>query len=89
MTDADRLRALHDHLAATAERPVEREANRWLGEAEAVAADLATGDVPGSVVDDRVRTVRELLSHVEETGDATADEHLREARALADDILAD
>jgi len=39
----DRLRALHDHLAATAERPVETDASRWLGEAEAVAADVAAG----------------------------------------------
>ncbi|PSP96696.1 hypothetical protein BRC94_11740 [Halobacteriales archaeon QS_5_70_17] len=39
---ADRL---HDHLRATAERPVERSASRWLGEAEAVAGDAGgTGD---------------------------------------------
>jgi len=89
VTDADRLRALHDHLAATAERPVEREASRWLGEAEAVAADIAHGDAPESVVEKRVGQVRHLLAHVEETGDAEADEHVREAKRLVETILAE
>lgn len=89
MSDPDRLRDLHEHLAATAERPVERDASRWLGEAEAVAADVADGDVPGSVVEKRVGQVRELLSHVAETGDDEADEHVREAKRLADEILSE
>lgn len=87
MTDADRLRELHDHLAATAERPVEREASRWLGEAEAVAADVADGTAPEAVVEKRVGQVRELLSHVEATGDEAADEHVAEAKRLAEAIL--
>lgn len=89
MSDRDRRRRLHDHLAATAERPVERDASRWLGEAEAVAADVADGDVPQSVVEKRVGQVRELLSHVEETGDDEADEHVREAKRLAAAILSE
>lgn len=87
MTDA--LAALHEHLAATAQRPVERTANRWLGEAEAVAADVAAGDAPRTVVEERVRTVRDLLSHIDSTGDPEADEHVREAKALTDEILAE
>lgn len=89
MTDTDRLRALHDHLAATAERPVEREASRWLGEAEAVARDVADGEAPETAVEKRVRQVRDLLSEVEGTGDEQADEHVREARRLATAILED
>lgn len=80
---ADQLRALHDHLAATAELPVEPGAARWLGEAEAVAADVADGDAPRSAVQTRVEQVRELLAHVEETGHDEAAEHVSAARELA------
>ncbi|MFB6169547.1 MAG: hypothetical protein ABEJ06_00215 [Haloarculaceae archaeon] len=76
---------MHDHLAATAERPVERTASRWLGEAEAVAADAA-GDVPEQVVEKRARQVLELLSHVEGTGDEAADDHVDAARELAAEL---
>lgn len=86
-SDDDPLRALHDHLAATAERPVERTASRWLGEAEAVAADVADGDAPEAAVERRVRQVRELLSNVEGTGDPVADEHVAAARRLAERVL--
>ena len=84
----EQLRRLHDHLAATAERPVETGASRWLGEAEAVAADVADGEAPRSAIETRVRQVRELLSNVESTGDAEADEHLAAARDLAADLEA-
>jgi hypothetical protein len=82
----DLLRRLHEHLAETAERPVETEASRWLGEAEVVAADVADGDAPRAAVETRVRQVGELLSHVGATGDATADEHLAAARVLVADL---
>ncbi|MCU4800017.1 hypothetical protein OB920_06500 [Halobacteria archaeon HArc-gm2] len=83
--DADDLAALHDHLAATAELPVERSASRWLGEAEALAADLRESDLPDDVVADRLATIEELLSAVDETGDERADEHVAAARErLAD-----
>ena len=85
----DRLGALHDHLAATAELPVETDASRWLGEAEAVAADVARGDPPPSAVETRVGQVRELLSHVEGTGNEAADAHVEAARELAEAIAAD
>ena len=78
-----RLRELHDHLAATAELPVETDASRWLGEAEAVAADDADGDAPPSAIETRMGQVRELLSHVSGTGNERADEHVAAARELA------
>ena len=85
----ERLRSLHEHLAATAERPVERTASAHLGEAEAVAGDVAEDpNVSPSVVRSRVETVADLLSHVDDTGDAEADDHVERARDLAREILA-
>jgi hypothetical protein len=75
----------HDHLRATGERPVERDASRWIGEAEAVAGDLADADVDPDVRTERVGHVAELLSNVEGTGDDAAVDHVeaaRERRAL-------
>ena len=77
------LRELHDHLAATAELPVETGASRWLGEAEAVAADVSDGEAPPRAIETRVRQVRELLSHVSGTGNDAADDHVAAARELA------
>jgi hypothetical protein len=82
----ERLTALAEHLTATAERPVETTASRWLGEAEAVATDLAEGPVDREVAAERLGHVRRLLSEVEATGDETADEHVAEARAIADSV---
>ncbi|MFB6280557.1 MAG: hypothetical protein ABEH40_00870 [Haloferacaceae archaeon] len=81
---ADLLAAVHDHLAATAERPVAREASAWLGEAEAVAADVATGDPPPAAIERRLNDLADLLGRVDGTGDPEADEHVAAARdALA------
>ncbi|MHC3437099.1 hypothetical protein ACYJ1Y_03125 [Natrialbaceae archaeon A-gly3] len=89
MTEAvdEPLAKLHEHLEATQSLPVEREASRWIGEAEAVVSDLVYADVDESVVEKRVAHVVELLGHVEETGDEAADEHVRAARGLAERIL--
>jgi hypothetical protein len=78
------LEALHDHLAATAELPVRREASLFLGEAEAVAADLAApGREPDpDVVRERVGHVGDLLGRVEATEDPRADDHVEAARDL-------
>lgn len=81
------VRDLHDHLRATEERPLPEAANRWLGEAQAVAADAVGTEVPVAVVTKRVGQVAHLLSHVEETGDDEADEHVAAARDLAERIL--
>lgn len=80
------LAALHTHLAETGERPVGREAARWLGEAEAVAADVADGDAPAGAIETRVEQVRELVAHVDATGDEVADKHVEAVRQLADAI---
>ncbi|GGK53440.1 MULTISPECIES: hypothetical protein [Haloarcula] len=86
MTD-ERLQALHRHLAETGERPVERTASRWLGEAEAVAADIADGELPEDVLAERLTTIDHILSHVDSTDDAIADNHVEAAREIVDDLL--
>jgi hypothetical protein len=78
VSDADHL---HDHLAATAELPVERAASRLLGEAEAVAEDLRDADP--EVQAERAAVVVELLAKIDETGHPEADEHVERARELA------
>ena len=79
----ERVRALHEHLAATAERPVETRSSQWLGEAEAAARDAAGDGVPEAAVAKRVSQVVHLLENVEETGDEAADDHVERARELA------
>jgi hypothetical protein len=90
-TQSDRLADLHAHLQATAVRPIEAPASRWLGEAEAVAGDAATmteeNDPDEETIAERVGHVRELLSNVDETGDPDADDHVAAAREEADVIL--
>jgi hypothetical protein len=84
----DRLAAMDDHLAATAELPVRPGASAWLGEAAAVAADLASGGDPGpEVVRDRVGHVADLLAGAGETGNDEADEHVAAAREAAEEVL--
>ncbi|ELZ92942.1 hypothetical protein C440_12514 [Haloferax mucosum ATCC BAA-1512] len=86
----DRLvSTLHEHLAATATRPVREDASRWLGEAEAVVSDLDAGPLPeATVVKRRLGHVEHLLSNVEATEDADADEHVAAAREALWDALA-
>lgn len=86
---AELVASLHDHLAATAELPVETTASRWLGEAEAVAADLRHADVDEETVVRRVGHVDDLLSHVDGTGDDAANEHVASAREVVAAILED
>jgi len=81
------LDELHDELRATEELPVDRTAGRWIGEAQAVAADVAEGDPPESVVRERVGHVRRLLSEVDDAGDEAATERVERARELAAEIL--
>lgn len=84
---AELLASLSNHLAATAELPLEEEANRWLGEAQAVASDVDEADVDEETVRDRVETILELLSEVDGTGHDEADEHVAAARRAAERIL--
>lgn len=81
------LQALHGHLAATGERPVERTASHYLGEAEAVVADALAPDADEAVVQRRVAQARDLLAKVEATGDAAADEHVAAARECCEALL--
>ena len=83
---SERVERLHRELEATEELPVDRTASRWIGEAQAVAADAASGGLADDVVRERVGHVVELLGHVESTGDETADERVETARELAVDI---
>jgi hypothetical protein len=83
---AELVATLHDHLRATGERPVETRASQWLGEAEAVVADVDGGDPPPSVVAKRIEQADDLLASVEGTGDEAADRHLEAARDLVDRI---
>ncbi|MDS0280940.1 hypothetical protein [Haloarcula onubensis] len=85
--DDDRLQDLYDHLAATGERPVERTASRWLGEAEAIAGDVADGSMAPEVQRERLEKVDHLLGNVEATGDEVADDHVEEARAIVEALL--
>ncbi|MEF8839196.1 MAG: hypothetical protein V5A18_06800 [Haloarculaceae archaeon] len=75
----DRLDTLCAALERTAERPLDRSANRWLGEAQAVATDLRNGDPDPAVLQDRLGTLADLLDNVEATGDEQADAALDEA----------
>ncbi|MFC7323856.1 hypothetical protein ACFQMF_04585 [Halorubrum rutilum] len=75
--------ALRDHLAATEERPVEREAGWRLGEAQALAAEIADGDVDEATVVRRAAEIRTLLAEVDDTGDPEADDRVDAARELA------
>lgn len=86
--DGDVLTELAETLRETESHPVERTANRWLGEAEAVASDLAAADLPEEVVRERLGHVEHLLSNVEGTGSAEADELVERATALTEAALA-
>jgi len=84
------VKQLYQHLAATRERPIEREASRWIGEADAITADLVgpeIADLDPGVIQNRIGHVADLLSNIEGTGDSTADEHVEAARDLANTIL--
>jgi hypothetical protein len=78
--------ALYESLAATAERPVDRNASRLLGEAEAVADDMRACEP--AVVVERAAVVAELLDAVEATGDDRADQQVARARQLAHELAA-
>lgn len=82
----DPATALHEHLAATETLPVKREAGWYLGEAQALAGDVASGELDGEVARERAAEVRELLAAFGETGDSDADDHVAAARKLADRI---
>ncbi|GAB6879142.1 hypothetical protein JCM17823_14160 [Halorubrum gandharaense] len=79
----DPARALHEHLRATEELPVEREAGWRIGEAQGLAAQVASGDLDDAVVRERAAEIRELLAEIDRTGDREADDRVEAARELA------
>ncbi len=81
--DFDAAAELHRQLRATEERPVSREAGWHLGEAQALAEQIADGDLDPAVVRERAETIRDLLGEFDRTGDAEADDHVDAARELA------
>ncbi|MFB6310750.1 MAG: hypothetical protein ABEH64_06145 [Salinirussus sp.] len=81
------IETLAAHLEATAELPLDREANRWLGEAGAIATDAAEADLTDSVLAERVETILDLLAEIDETGHPEADEHVAAARRAGERLL--
>lgn len=84
---AELLAALEAHLNATEELPLETDANRWLGEAHAVASDVAASEVDDETLTERIETVIELLEEIDGTGHEEADEHVAAARRAAERVL--
>lgn len=82
----DLIKSLHGHLKATEEMAIRTEANRWLGEAQAIAADLAEEELPEQAVEKRVDQVRELLSNIEETDNTEADERIQASLEVVEKI---
>jgi hypothetical protein len=81
------LDALASTLRETEELPVAPSASVWLGEAHAVAADLAAADVDRDVVHERVGHVHRLLTNAGDVGNETAAARVAEATQLAEAVL--
>jgi hypothetical protein len=73
---------LYAELEATEELPIDHRANRWLGEAQAVASEIR-GGVAAAVRREGAEQVVKLLESVEETGNEEADRRVERARRLA------
>jgi 1,2-phenylacetyl-CoA epoxidase catalytic subunit len=84
---AELIEILAAHLDATEEMALTEDANRWLGEASAVASDVAESNVSAETLTERVETVVDLLSEVESTGHDEADQHVAAARRAGERIL--
>jgi hypothetical protein len=83
----DLVSSMHEHLEVTEEKPLTEEANRQLGEAQSIAADIAEANLDWETTTNRVETVLELLEEIDSTGDETADEHVDAARRAAERVL--
>ena len=90
MTDDvhDRAATVRDHLEATETLPLDPAANRWIGEAHAVAADAADPGASVEVVRRRMGEVVSLLDEVEGAGAGhpDADDRVAAARELAREL---
>jgi len=86
--DADALaERVYTSLSASEELPLDRETNRWLGEAQAVAEDMR-GDIPPETRRKRADQVLDLLGNVE-TDHPVASELVTAARDAAERIVDD
>jgi len=85
----ERVASLHEHLRATESMPIDPGANRWLGEATAVAAAVDEPGVAPETVHERVERVAELLAEVEDPDHERAAEAVAAAREVATEILAE
>ena len=79
---------LEAHLVATERLPVDRRANRWLGEAHAVVTDVTGGEASTSAIETRIGQARRLLTQVGDTQSPEADEHVEAALELTATIQA-
>jgi len=84
---AELVASMDAHLAATEELALEEEANRWLGEAHAIATDVAEGDLDEQTLVERVEKVLELLDEVDGTGHEEADQHVAAAERAGKRVL--
>ena len=82
----DRATTVQDHLEATETLPLDPDANRWIGEAHAVAADAADPGASIAVVRRRMGEVVSLLENVESAGDPDADDRVAAAHELAREL---
>lgn len=74
---------LHAQLEATEELPIDHRANRWIGEAQAVAAEIR-GDVSVETRREGAEQVVDLLESVGETGNEEAGRRVERALSLAE-----
>lgn len=82
MSDHDHAEELYRELAATESMAIDPRANRWIGEAQAVAREIrapASTEVRREGAEQIVR----LLTEIEETENERADEHVERALSLA------
>ena len=79
--------ALASTLRETEELPVAPAASVWLGEAHAVAEDLAGGDADERVIHERVGHVHRLLTSAGDLDNDAAAGHVDDAVALATLVL--
>jgi hypothetical protein len=86
MTVPELAAAMYEHLRATEELPIDPTANRWLGEAQAAAADVADGDPPESVLAKRAAQVEHLLENAGETGHPEGQRRVEAAHAAATEL---
>lgn len=73
---------VHAHLEATEELPIDHRANRWIGEAAAVA-DGIRGDFPEAARREDARRIVELLESIEGMENEEAIRRVERALALA------